>query len=189
MSTRLRTPVTGISAFRLLGCSLLFAAAFGAETPLKTALEVRSLPPEEAAKRLPVELRGTVVFVEGPRGAVLIQDATAGTFFHGPDEVTLRIGDDVAVKGVTNPRLYLPGIKEATYEKLGHHAVPPGIATTYADLLSGRYHYQLVAVEGIVQAVTPTGDEARTILSLAMGQDLLEVRVYAPPEGWKPAGG
>lgn len=185
MSTNLRTPVTGTPAFRwlrLLGSSLVCAAAVGAETPLKTALAIRSLPPEEAAKRLPVELRGTVVFVEGPRGAVLIQDATAGTFFHGPDEVTLRIGDDVVVKGVTSPGLYLPGIEQATYQKLGHHAVPPGIPATYADLLSGRYHYQLVAVEGIVHAVTATGDEARTILSLAMGQDLLEVRICAPPQ-------
>lgn len=184
MSAHPRTPVTGTPALRrlaLLGGSLLCAAAFAAEPPLRTALEIRSLPPEEAAKRLPVELRGTVVFVEGLRGAVLIQDATAGTYFHGPEEVTLRTGDEVVVKGVTNPGLYLPGIKEATYEKLGHHAVPPGIPATYADLLSGRYHYQLVAVEGIVQAVTTGGDEARTILSLAMGQDLLAVRVYAPP--------
>ena len=184
MSPHLRIPVTGTPAFRwlcLLGGSLLCVAAVGAATPLKTALAIRSLPPEEAAMRLPVELQGTVVFVEGPRGAVLIQDSTAGTFFHGPGEVTLRIGDEVAVKGVTTPGLYLPGIEKATYEKLGHRAVPPGIPATYADLLSGRYHYQLVAVEGIVQAVTATGDEARTILSLAMGQDLLEVRVYAPP--------
>jgi signal transduction histidine kinase len=183
MSANHLISVTTPSVFRrlyLLGGSLLCAAAVSAETPLKTALEIRSLPPQEAAKSLPVELRGTVVFVESPRGAVLIQDATAGTFFHGPDEVTLRIGDDVMVKGVTHPGRYLPGIKEATYEKLGHHAVPPGIPATFADLHSGRYHYQIVAVEGIVQAVRATGEEARTHLSLAIGQELLDVRVYAP---------
>ena len=166
----------------LLASGLLCAAAPGAETPLTTALAVRSLPPEEAAKKLPVELRGTVVFVEGPRGAALLQDETAGTYFRSLHEMTLRVGDEVAVKGVTTPGLYLPGIEQATYEKLGHREAPPGIPATYADLLSGRYHYQLVAVEGIVHAVTATGDEARTILSLAMGQDLLEVRVFAPPQ-------
>ncbi len=185
MSTNLRTPVTGASAFRwllLLASGLLCAAAPGAEIPLTTALAVRSLPPEEAAKKLPVELRGTVVFVEGPRGSALVQDETAGTFVRDLGGGTLRMGDEVAVKGVTTPGMYLPGIEQATYETLGHQAVPPGTPATYADLLSGRYHYQRVAVEGIVHAVTVTGDEARTILSLAMEQDLLEVRVYAPPK-------
>lgn len=162
-------------------CTLWCALAWGEEKPLTTALEVRSLPLEEAAKKRPVELRGTVVFVEGPRGAAIIQDGTAGTYFRGEGEMTARAGDEVAVKGVTTPGMYLPGIEQATWEKLGHREVPPGIPATYADLVSGRYHYQLVAVEGIVHAVTATGDETRTNLSLAMGPDILEVRVTAPP--------
>lgn len=166
----------------LLGNSLLCAAALGAETPLRTALEVRSLPPEEAEEQLPVELHGTVIFVDATSGSVLVQDETAGTFFRGPRPLTLRVGDEVAVKGVTAPGLYLPGIEKATYQKLGHRETPAGAPATYADLLSGRYHYQLVRVEGLVHAVTAAGDDARTTLLLAMNQDLLEVRVYAPLE-------
>jgi len=163
----------------LLGSSLFAALSFGVETPLRTALELRSLPPEEAEKELPVELQGTVIFVD-PRGSVLIQDETAGTFFRGGDITALRVGDEVEVQGVTMPGMYLPGIMNATYEKLGHRETPPALPASYADLLSGRYHYQLVTTEGIVQAVAATGDEDRTTLHIAMDQDLLEVHVFAP---------
>jgi len=165
-----------------LGYGLLCAVSFGAEQPLTTALAVRSLPPEVAAKKLPVELRGTVIFIEGPNGAIVLQDETAGTYFRGRNETTLRPGDDVKVKGVTTPGNYLPGIEQAIYEKLGQRELPSVVSATYADFVSGRYFFQRIAVEGIVQAVTATADETRSILSLAMGRDLLEVRICVPPE-------
>jgi hypothetical protein len=160
----------------------LCATTFGLETPLTTALAVRSLPAEEAAKKLPVELRGTVVFIEGPNGAIVFQDETAGTYFRGPNETTLRAGDEVVVKGVTTPGTYLPGVEQAAYEKLGRRELPRAVPATYADFVSGRYFFQRVAVEGIVHAVKATADEYRSIVSLAMGQDLLEVRICAPPQ-------
>lgn len=170
-----------LSWLALLGSSLVCAMAFGEETPLRTALEVRSLPPEEAEKELPVALQGTVTFVD-TRGSALIQDKTAGTFFRGSNVLALRVGDEVEVRGVTSPGMYLPGIQKATYEKLGHGETPPATPVSYADLLSGRYHYQLVTAEGIVQSVTTTGDEDLTTLHLALDQDLLEAHVYASPK-------
>jgi len=169
-----------------LCCVTVTLTAQTTTPPLRTALEVRSLSPEEAARQLTVELHGTVVFVEAPTSSdaiqsVLIQDGTAGTFFRGLQGAPLQAGDEVAVKGVTSPGMFLPGIENATYKKLGHREPPSGAPVAYADLLSGRYHYQLVAVEGIVQAVTADGDRARTTLLLAMGQELLEVSVYAAP--------
>ncbi|MEZ0390323.1 MAG: sensor histidine kinase, partial [Verrucomicrobium sp.] len=99
-----------LSWLALLGSSLVCAMAFGVETPLRTALEVRSLPPEEAEKELPVALQGTVIFVD-PRGSVLIQDKTAGTFFRGSNVLALRVGAEVGVRGVTSPGMYMPGIQ------------------------------------------------------------------------------
>lgn len=165
----------------LLG--LLFALlTLRTDAQLHTALSVRSLPPDEAKQGLPVELRGTVIFIEGPRGTVFIQDGTAGSFFRAIDEITLRLGDEVEIKGRTAIGLYLPGVEKASYRLLRHGDVPPGTPASYADLLSGRYHYQRVAVEGIVQSAGPTGEEGRSRLQLAVGQDLLDVRVHAPPE-------
>lgn len=163
---------------------LLSTMALSVEVPLTTASAVRSLSVEEADQKRPVELRGTVIFIEGPNGAIVLQDDTTATYFRGQNETTLRIGDEVAVKGVTTPGKYLPGIEQATYEKLGHRELPPAVPATYADFVTGRYFFRRVVVEGIVQAVTATVDETRSILWLAMGPDLLEVRICtAPQEG------
>ena len=185
MSSRFLTNATSRLVHRYLGLcasAVLCATTFGVGTPLTTALSVRSLPPEEAAKKLPVKLRGTVVFIEGPNGAIVLQDETAGTYFRGQNETTLRAGDEVVVKGVTTPGMYLPGIEQTTYERLGRGELPPSVPATYADFVSGRYFFQRVSAEGIVRAVTATSDESRSILSLAMGQDFLEVRICAPPQ-------
>lgn len=166
----------------LLWSSVGAAPSSGVEPPLTTALAVRSLPPEKAAQKRPVELRGTVIFIEGPNGAIVLQDETAGTYFRGRNETALRAGDSVVVRGVTTPGTYLPGIDQAAYEKLGQGDLPPAVPASYADLASGRWFFQRIAVEGVVHAVTATSDESRSILSLAMGQDLLEVRICAPPQ-------
>jgi len=176
--------VAGKAAFCWPGLlALCSVMAVSAETrPLRTALEVRALPPEEAEKGLPVEMRGTVIFVDVKIGSALIQDGTAGTYFRGDGLSELRVGDEVVVRGRTFPGMYLTGIEKATYEKLGHRKVPETSTVSYGDLLSGRFHYQLVAVEGIVQAVGDAGDESHTTLLVAMNQDLLAVRVLALPE-------
>lgn len=179
---RLQSVLSSRSLFRLL----LMAGALGCVCPaggeetLRTALSLRSLSPEDAAKQLPVELRGTVVFIEGPDASIVIQDDTAGTYFLGQNEHSLRPGDEVVVTGVTTPGTFLPGIGGASYEKLGHRELPPGIPATYADFASGRHYFQRVVVEGIVHEVKPSADGGRAVLSLAMEQDLLEVRVCAP---------
>lgn len=185
MTLRSLTNAVGQRLYRWLGlilCSLLSVAVLGAEAPLDTALAVRSLSLEKAAQKLPVELRGTVIFIEGPNGAIVLQDETAGTYFRGQNETRLSVGDGVVVKGVTTSGKYLPGIEQATYEKVGRRELPRAVSATYADFVSGRYFFQRVAVEGIVHAVTATGDETRSILSLAMGEDILEVRVCVPPQ-------
>lgn len=177
----------GGSAWLRLGVGVLvlgglLAGGAGAESPLTTAREVRSLTPEEAAQKRPVVLRGTVVFIEGPNGAVVIQDDTAGTFFYGRNERTLRIGDAVEVRGTTTPGTYLPGVELGQYERRGSAELPPALPATYADFATGRYFFQRVVVEGLVQAVRATPDEGRSILLLGMGEEVLEVRICAPPE-------
>lgn len=148
---------------------------------IRHAIDLRKLQPEQAEKGLPVELQGTVVFLESPNGSVLIQDSSAGTFFRGPRENDLKIGDQLEVKGVSTPGLYLPGIEKSSYKKLGSDNPIQAKPASYADLLSGRYHYELISVEGIVQAITPEEREGQTKLILGIDQDLLEVRVYEPP--------
>ncbi len=148
---------------------------------LVRAIDIRTLPYEKALEKLPVELTATVGFVEN-NGTAFVQDATAGTHLHfKPPRPGLRAGDRLRVKGTTVAGLYFPGVDVTELTVLGHEALPPAMAVTYDDLATGRFHYQRVLVEGVGRTLSPL-DENRSLLRLAMGSRVIEVRVDAPPE-------
>lgn len=166
-------PAVAVLAWLLVG-----SAAVGADV-LTKAIEVRSLSVADAQKSLPAKLRGTVIFIE--RTAIFLQDETSTTFFRPTEINSVKPGDEIEVEGLTRMGLYLPGLGESTYRVLRPGVLPPGIRANYDDLVSARHHYQRVAIEGVVRSVTPM-DEGRTLLRLAMGSRVLDVRVEMPPE-------
>ena len=164
-----------------LACALALAgAALAQDRLLTTALQVRSLSPDEAATGLPVRLRGVVVFIES-QSAIFIQDETSTTFFRIPAPPLPRIGDEIELTSTTRMGQYLPGLADSRFTVIGRRELPAGIAAEWDDLHFGRYHYQRVTVEGVVRSVLPTG-EGRSQLRLAMGTRLIEVRVGAHPQ-------
>ena len=170
--------------FAALLCLVLIASTIPAEAQLTTALELRSLSPEVAESGVAVDLRGVVIFAEA-RGTVFFQDATAGTFFQLKGLPAPAPGDEIRVRGISYPGLYLPGIQEAKLEVLGHPGLPEAVAVSFDDLSSGRYHYQRVSVEGIVRtveavdAVAPD-KEGVSLVRVALGSRVVEVRMEAP---------
>lgn len=160
--------------------SFLLAGA-SVTAQLRSALEVRSLPPETAETGLPVDLRGVVVFSDPP-STIFFQDQTAGTFFRLDGRTPPAPGDEIRVIGRTMPGLYLPGIHEATFEILGHPGLPEAIPARLDDLLSGRYHYQRVSVEGIVRTIA-SNEENTSILRLDLGSRVVAVQVETVAEG------
>ena len=168
--------------FRPLPLLLLLASlAVAAQAQLSTALAIRTLPYERSLEKLPVELTATVGFVESG-GTVFVQDDTAGTHLHfKPARNDLRVGDRVRVKGVTMAGLYLPGVEVTEITVLSHESPPAAVSAIYDDLATGRFHYQRVLVEGLGRTLTPL-DENRSLLRLAMGSRVIEVRVDAPLE-------
>ncbi|MBL9212077.1 MAG: sensor histidine kinase [Opitutaceae bacterium] len=171
-------PAVPAGARRLVrGCRWALASALvlplaAAAAELTKAIQVRSLSYDEARSGLEAQIRGTVTFVEGP-GAVFVQDDTAGTFFRPEPANKLRPGDVVEVTGRTQPGNYLPGIALAPYRIIGHGPLPPAVVAGYDDLMSGRYHYQRVAIEGIARSVTPVG-EGRSVLRVDVGARIVE---------------
>lgn len=150
-----------------------------ADAELTTALEVRSLGLAQAEEEPPVRLTGVVTFSDPP-STVFIQDETAGTFFRLQGRTPPLPGDEVEVRGQAFPGLYLSGIQEADFEVLSRPGIPEAIPATYDDLMSGRLHYQRVAIEGIVRTVTPK-EEAGSIVRLAVGSRVIEIHVEKPP--------
>lgn len=164
--------------FLIFAAALLIAAGEG-RGQLRTALEVRSLPPAQAETGLPVDLRGIVVFSDPP-STVFLQDETAGTFFRLEGRLPPESGDEVRVRGKTFPGLYLTGIDETEFEITGHPGLPEAVPVSFEDLLSGRYHYQRVSVDGIVRTMTPD-EENRAMVRIDLGSRILSIRVGAAP--------
>lgn len=167
----------------LLATGLVLLTGAPAVAQLRTALEVRSLSPETAESGQPVDLRGIVVFSDPP-STIFLQDDTAGTFFRLDGRVPPAPGSEVRVTGTTMPGLYLPGIHEATFEILGQPGLPAAIPATLDDLLSGRYHYQRVSVEGIVRKIS-SNEENTAIVRLDLGSRVIAVQVETVAEGGK----
>ncbi len=155
------------------------AAGAGAQEPpprvLTKAIDVRSLTSEEALSALPVQVRGTVIFIDS-RADVFVQDETAGTFFRTDRPEGVRPGDIIEVTGFSHQGLYLPGIGVSPYRVVGRGPLPEPVSVRYSDLISGRYHYQRVAIEGLVrsEAKLPTG---QTVLRLATDSRMVEVKI------------
>lgn len=180
---RMTTPRSRLrhSCFAILSSFGILISSFSAAADLNRAIDIRTLPYERALEKLPVDLTATVGFVESG-STVFVQDATAGTHLHfRPNRSDLRVGDQVHVKGTTTAGLYFPGVDVTEIQILGHDAPPPGAPASYDDLATGRFHYQRVVVEGLGRTLTAL-DENRSLLRLAMGSRVIEVRVDAPPE-------
>lgn len=79
------------------------------------------------------------------------------------------------------PGLYLPGVEVIELRIAGHEQPPAPLPATYDDLATGRFHYQRIVVEGVGRTVSLL-DENRTLLRLAMGGRVIEVRVDAALE-------
>lgn len=158
---------------------VLLASTDLVEAQLTTALELRSLSAEEADTGVAVDLRGVVIFAE-PQGTVFFQDTTAGTFFQLKGQPAPSAGDEIRVRGISYPGLYLPGIEEAGLEVLGHPGLPEAVPVSFDDLSSGRYHYQRVSAEGVVRTVEAEGEGA-SLVRLLLGARVIEIRMEEPP--------
>ena len=174
-------PASGLWRCVLLSVFVFLHSSLTAGAPLSRAIDIRMLPYERSLEKLPVDLTATVGFVENG-GTAFVQDDTAGTHLHfRPARNDLRVGDHVRVQGTTTAGLYFPGVDVAQLQILGHEAPPVAVPASYDDLATGRFHYQRVIVEGIGRTLTPL-DENRSLLRLAIGSRVLEVRVDAPLE-------
>lgn len=150
------------------------------DVPWVKAIDIRSMSPAMAEESKKVRMRGTVIFNEGGT-AVFLQDETAGTLFWTKENAPQpRPGDVVEVEGETRFGLYVPGISNPTYKVIQRGSMPVPLEASYEDLISGRYHYQWVAVEGIIRSVN-TSDPKYTLLNLGMGSQVVTIRLSKPP--------
>lgn len=168
--------VAGMSGFALgvhgapLGFGCFSTWPFSpASLPLITTVEqLRRLSPEEAARGMPVRLRGVITYHEPSNYLTFIQDKTAGAYVgvdRGTDRSSgLKVGQWVEVEGVTSPGKFAPfvegrGLASVKSRVIGHSEPPDPVQISMGDLTDPRFHCQWVEIPGVVRSVIPGEDE------------------------------
>jgi signal transduction histidine kinase/CheY-like chemotaxis protein len=159
--------------------------------PLATVAAIRRLSSAQAARGLPVHLRGRVTYLDRLWTVMFVQDASAGIFVYSsqlthpmPD---CAAGDEIEIRGETGPGDYAPVVVAHTL-KVRHRGTLPRAGTVPLEqLVSGRLDSQLVEVAGIVRR-TSTDPEGHYFFDLAVGDSRIPVVLPAPPGTPLPAG-
>lgn len=128
-----------------------------------------------------VILEAIVTFVD-PSGTVFLQDETGATFLRNSSfGKTLYPGQKLSVDGMYYPGLFIGGIVPHKVEIMGEAGLLNPQVITRDDLLSGKYHYQLIEMEGVGRAVEVVGETA-VILRVNVSGGVIEVRFDQTPE-------
>ena len=171
-------PLAGFALVVWVAVASGLAAESPADLVLTNVASVRSLSPEDAARRLPVRVSGVVTFVFD-RGACFIQDETAGIYVGtGAELADPKPGDLLAIEGITGPGEYAPIIRPSSSRVLGRTNFPAPKRVAYEDLITGREDSQWVEVAGLVRACN--GEPSQSgVLEIATGGGRLSAFVPA----------
>lgn len=151
------------------------------DSPLRaSALEVRNMAPQDAAREHWVHLHGVVTFYDPAYDVgFLFQDTTAAIFVslgNGTVELSeatnLLVGDEVEIEGVTEQGDYLPKILAKHIRILGRTAMPAPGHFNYEQLASGKEDSDWIEVEGVVRSAMPIADDRASLNIMVDGQRL-----------------
>ena len=182
----------------VLVCLAAAVPAIAGTAPLTSVADVRALSREEAARGLPVKLRGTVILEIGKGREFRLHDGVESLavqtvkardrgLWTGPLPVAITgIGSVVEVEGITDPAGYSPVVVPTAIRKVGMAALPPPLKPGVGELLSGNLVSQLVEIEGVVQEGRRVGN-AYFDMEVIIGGFPCEVKVHRDvdlrPEG------
>jgi signal transduction histidine kinase/CheY-like chemotaxis protein len=127
---------------------------------LTTALAVKQLTPEQAARQYPVKLRAIVNNYMPSFGGLFVQDATAGIYvslLDGPD-LHLPIGSEVEVTGLSSPGDFAPAVSDAKARVLGPGSPFAPLPIQNPDTIAMSDENRWGRVAGTVRRVTSVSD-------------------------------
>ncbi len=139
--------------------SCLRASERGAGPTLTRVSDVRRLSPEEARRRQPVRLRGTVTYCEPQGSTAFIQDATGGILvdIEGRD-TSLQPGQVVELQGTTDAGPGPPIVVEPELRVVGSAPMPAARRVTASHLKGESARYQWVEIEGTIALFQEAGE-------------------------------
>jgi diguanylate cyclase (GGDEF)-like protein len=121
--------------------------------PLTSIPDIRALTPVQAGQGLPVQLEGTVTFVQPKDSSLFIQENGHGIYVDFDKNIGLQLGDHVAVTGKTVSS-FKTDVTASNVQLLGHGKLPDTPDAGFADLIDSKFDGVLVKVRGRVISAT-----------------------------------
>lgn len=168
----------------LLALLLALSAASrvqAAAAVLATAREVLDLSGDEAAKRHPIAIRGTVTYTEQSwAGQFFVQDATGGVFVRHSGRAAPEPGEVVEIRGVSHPGAFAPIIDEPEWTVVGRGPLPAAKEISMERFASGVDDGLRVEVGGRVRRMFRDKEDRWTLI-MSSGVQRFEVMVRTRP--------
>jgi len=151
---------------------------------LTNAVDVISLPAQEAARSRKVAVAGVVTAADPVlKGRFFLQDSTGGIFVDNVDGLRPEPGTVVEVVGISHPGAYAPVITAPQVRQIGTAPLPPAKPVTIERLMSGAEDSQRIEITGVVRDARIDG--LRLAAYVVSGG--YRFRVFAPlPPGADP---
>ena len=178
-----------LASFLLMALPGSFQAARGltASSPLPTVTTVKQIlqmSREEASRGYPVRIRGVVTYCDPTSPDLFIHDSTAGIWVDLPrGSPGLQSGDLIDIGGVTEQPDFAPQIGKPQYRIVGRAPLPAAPRVTFNQMASTREDGQWVSVQGIVRTAEINAQLKLTLLTLAMGDGRITVRIPGIAQG------
>jgi signal transduction histidine kinase len=187
-----------LRALALSSTFLAMASAAAEDAPLTKCAAVRAMPREEAARGLPVVVRGVVTFFTPKKnwGMVLHDERDGeGIYVDGerarknglipenpPWVEPLERGMLIELRGITGAGHFAPVIIPQHIEVLGTAPLPEPIPVTFSDVLNGRWDCQRVRLRGVIQYAAGRPDWDGTRLDIVAHGGRIVVRMFKARE-------
>ena len=167
------------------------AAEVPSVAPLTTVAAVRRPTAQEAARGLPVRLRGVISYHALTFRLMFLQDDTGGIYVE-PTGLTppldqIQAGTLVEVEGITVPGKFAPYVEgrdggPVTIRPLGRAALPEPLRVSKDQLADPRNHSLWIELAGVVRSyrTIPSADEnkIKTIMMVGPRNARLAVVIY-----------
>jgi signal transduction histidine kinase len=154
-----------------------FASAQTSNALLTNAVDIISLPAEEAARSRKVSVTGIVTAADPALlGRFFVQDSTGGVFVDNFNGRRPEPGTVIQVTGITHPGAYAPIITAPTVRQIGTAALPAAQPVAIEALMSGAEDSQRIEISGVVREARVDG--SRLTADLVSGG--YRFRAYAP---------
>ena len=146
--------------------------------------DIRKLRHQDAAKNIPVQVRGVLTFADPAwRNGFLQNKGDALYVDLEPSQTDLRAGQWVELRGQTSPGGFAPEVIHCSIKVLGTTNLPTPMRVNIEDLVNGEWDAHWIEMEGVIRRVEQRSDHIYLSVMTSGGR----FRVIIPQSDDKPA--